>query len=518
MKSEMPPIVVSPSTSVVFVRTPNSAGQVQLPSASGIAGRVITIKDIYGNLRTNSVTIQTAGTNVFEDGTASYTVTQAFGNFTFMSDGLNTWYKLAGSSNADMNIQSLVVSSIYGSGAGLYNLNAISSATLQSSLINLTSYGFVSTNQLISTTSGVYSYVNTFIQPNQMNSTIATSIVSTVAGLGSAGYISSYGTAVLQVGLNSTLQGLGSLGYISTMGAAEVTKANLVSSTKGLEDFVNADIVSTVTGLGSLGYISTVGAAEVTKAALVSTVVGLGTLGYLSSYGTAVLQAGLNSTVAGLGSLGYVSAATNVASTVAGLGSSGYLSSYSNAVFQGGLTSTVEGLGSLGYVSAATNVASTVAGLGSSGYLSSYSNAVFQGGLTSTVAGLGSLGYISTVGAAEVTKANLVSSTKGLEDFVNADVVSTVAGLASLGYVSSSQLTSTVQSLTTYISSFIDPTELASTIVGLGTNQYISTSAFNQANTSTSQGLGTLGYVSSSQLTSTVQSLNAYHILPNGRR
>ena len=45
---------------------------------------------------------------------------------------------------------------------------------------------------------------------------------------------------------------------------------------------------------------------------------------------------------------------------------------------------------------------------------------------------------------------------------------STVIGLGTTGYVSSSQLLSTSIGLTQYISSFIDPTELTSTVIGLG--------------------------------------------------
>jgi hypothetical protein len=318
MLSEMPPIVVSPSSSVVFVRTPSATGQVQLPLANGITGRVITIKDIYGNLRNNTITVQTTGANVFEDGTANYTVSQSFGNYTFMSDGINTWYRIAGSSNTDMNIQKLTVSSIYGDGSDLYNLN------------------YVSSTQLASTVLGLQNYINT-------------DVTSTIAGLGSSGYLSSFSTTVFQGGLTSTIQGLGSLGYVSSVGGEVIGKLNLVS-----------------------------------------TVEGLGTSGYLSSYSTTVFQQELRSTIQGLGSLGYVSSVggdvigkLNLVSTVEGLGTSGYLSSYSTTVFQGGLTSSLQGLGSLDYVSS-TQLASTVLGL------ENYINT----DVTSTIAGLGSLGAV----------------------------------------------------------------------------------------------------------------------------
>jgi hypothetical protein len=203
-----------------------------------------------------------------------------------MSDGLNTWYKLAGSSNADMNIQSLVISSIGGSGAGLYNLNAVSSATLQSSLLNLTSYGFISTNQLTSTVTGLQNFVNT-------------DVTSTIIGLGTLGYVSTVtGPQVTSASLASTVAGLATSGYLST--------TQLTSTVLGLQNFINTDVTSSIVGLGTVGYVSSF------NGILPSTVKGLGSSGYLSSYSTAIFQGGLTSTIAGLGSLGYISSANVV--------------------------------------------------------------------------------------------------------------------------------------------------------------------------------------------------------------
>ena len=103
---------------------------------------------------------------------------------------------------------------------------------------------------------------------------------STVAGLGSSGYLSSYSTTVFQSNLGSTIEGLGLLGYLSSI-----------------------NIASSITGLGSSGY--------------------------LSSYSTTVFQSNLGSTIVGLGSLGYISTALSLQSTVEGLGTSGYVSSLS---------------------------------------------------------------------------------------------------------------------------------------------------------------------------------------------
>jgi len=136
---------------------------------------------------------------------------------------------------------------------------------------------------------------------------------STVAGLGTVGYISSSQ-------LRSTVSGLGSVGYFSSI--SSLASLGYVSSTQ---------LASTVTGLGTSGYIS--------SSQLISTIIGLGSLRYVSS-------SQIVSTVANLGTTGYVSTAS-LYSTVRGLGTAGYISSSQ-------FTSAIRGLGSIGYVSQAT--------------------------------------------------------------------------------------------------------------------------------------------------------------------
>jgi hypothetical protein len=136
---------------------------------------------------------------------------------------------------------------------------------------------------------------------------------STVAGLGSIGYISTSQ-------LTSTVRGLGSIGYFSSL--SSLASLGYVSSTQ---------LTSTVEGLGTSGYIS--------SSQLISSIIGLGSSRYVSS-------SQLASTLSNLGTTGYVSSAS-LFSTLRGLGTTGYISSSQ-------LISTVTGLGSIGYVSQAT--------------------------------------------------------------------------------------------------------------------------------------------------------------------
>jgi hypothetical protein len=158
-----------------------------------------------------------------------------------------------------------------------------------------------------------------------------------ISSLWSTVYATSPGN-VDQADLTSTVAGLGSSGYVSTT-------------------FMNTAIQSSLTGLGSINYISSSGLSS----ALNSTVIGLGSANYVS---TSLLNLSLTSTSIGLGNIGYISS-TSLASSITGLGSIGYISTTS-------LTSSLLGLGSLGYISS-SQLVSTLNTLGTVGYVSTAS-------------------------------------------------------------------------------------------------------------------------------------------------
>jgi len=95
------------------------------------------------------------------------------------------------------------------------------------------------------------------------------------------------------------------------------------------------------------------------------------------------------------------------------------------------------------------------------------------------------------------------------------NLVSTVAGLGSINYVSTSflntALTSSLKGLGTinYISTSYLNTALTSSLTGLGTLNYVSTSYLNSALRSSIEGLGTVGYVSAQTLAITTNTANA---------
>jgi len=128
-----------------------------------------------------------------------------------------------------------------------------------------------------------------------------------LVGLGSLGYISSptlYST--VNMALASTVAGLGTANYVSS--------TQLTSSLVGLASigFISStQLTSSLVGLASIGFIS--------STQLTSSLVGLASIGYVSS-------TQLTSSLVGLASIRYVSS-TQLTSTVTGLASSGYVSS-----------------------------------------------------------------------------------------------------------------------------------------------------------------------------------------------
>jgi hypothetical protein len=94
---------------------------------------------------------------------------------------------------------------------------------------------------LLSTASGLASYITSFIDPQEL--------ASTVQGLASASYLST-------MNLNSSITGLGTLGYVSTASLVSTTRALQVGYlTAGYLSTLN--LTSTVQGLGSANYVST---------------------------------------------------------------------------------------------------------------------------------------------------------------------------------------------------------------------------------------------------------------------
>jgi hypothetical protein len=65
-----------------------------LPTVSTNAGRYLLFKDYYGTSSNSTITVSTTGTDLIDDYNPRFTFSNAFGSFSFVSDGLRSWRML----------------------------------------------------------------------------------------------------------------------------------------------------------------------------------------------------------------------------------------------------------------------------------------------------------------------------------------------------------------------------------------------------------------------------------------
>lgn len=144
---------VSTNTMVSMLDLRAGTGAITLPLTSDIPYRVLTIKDIYGVANVSSLTLATQGTDVFENGQSTMTLTDSFDAVTLYAGQPGFWYTIGGSKWAAANIGTLstsilTVSTINGAAPwqqsyltstsqGLGTAGFISTASLTSSLQSL---------------------------------------------------------------------------------------------------------------------------------------------------------------------------------------------------------------------------------------------------------------------------------------------------------------------------------------------------------------------------------------------
>ncbi len=316
--------------------------------------------------------------------------------------------------------------------------------------------GATQAEQLMTVSSGILYLNNSTIMGT--GNLVTGQLISSIVGLGTAGYVSTFSTSQLSTGRlrsgdirTSTVNFIDTAnGGLRTLTASNdflyfnggvVNYANInyntstyiyqVSSVSTIYAFTIPVTVSSATNLYiNTNYYSSVsfstGQLTTSSVNFIDTTSGLEQLlavssGQLVLNGAAVIadltKQQLISTVGGLGSIGYVSSPQLLSTT------DGLITNLLPPYF----TSTVIGLGNSGYTSN-TQLGSTTAGL---------VNNLFPPFFTSTVIGLSDSGYISS--------SQLLSSMAGVPT-VGA-LVSSVVGLGTLGYVSSTQLTSTTTGL-----------------------------------------------------------------------
>lgn len=87
------PISIPSNTTVIPINVSSTSKTFTLPVISTNAGRVLILKDLYGNSANSTIKLSTIGVDRIErDGVSSMTLSQPFGAWTFMNDGISKWF------------------------------------------------------------------------------------------------------------------------------------------------------------------------------------------------------------------------------------------------------------------------------------------------------------------------------------------------------------------------------------------------------------------------------------------
>jgi len=117
------------NTELSLINTSANSGTITLPLASSIPGRVVEFKDIIGKFGTNTLTLNTSGSDTFEDGGTSKILKESYGSIQLVASGTK-WYLLNGT-----QVNTLQVSTL--------NANLISSINISTSAITASSITFI---------------------------------------------------------------------------------------------------------------------------------------------------------------------------------------------------------------------------------------------------------------------------------------------------------------------------------------------------------------------------------------
>jgi hypothetical protein len=352
-----------PST-VSFVSVDTATPKtIQLPLSIQRIGRVLTIKDRTGQANVNNITIQVQGSDVFQDGATSYRITVSFGSVTLVSRS-GQWLIQQGTqdikastltvqtliSTTALNASSVTANFFIGNGSLLTNivapgtvstpnlLNLVSTANLINLVSTQNLLNLISSPNLISTTAGLERYISSFIDPQELASSIrpfistpnltnlvstanlinlvstanlsnlisSPNLISTTAGLEQ--YISSFidpaelassiRPFISTPNLTNLVSTANLINLVSTQNLLNLLSSpNLISTTAGLERYISSFVDPQELASSILPFISTPNLLNLVSTSfldtqMASTVRGLGTAGYLSSFNAFSMSTG----------------------------------------------------------------------------------------------------------------------------------------------------------------------------------------------------------------------------------
>lgn len=431
--------------------------------------------------------------------------------------------------------------SFYSSVVGLGTAGYISSAQYNSfSNLIYNNISYISSGNLNSTTTNLFGYIQDIIN-SQGSGPISSFTVNGTANfystlsVGTFFYING-NISTLSTSVGDALVNLGTTpGYLSSLNSRSLSTGMITLSSINFIDTVTSvkQLVAVTNGVFKVNGASITG--DVTTGNLTSTVIGLGTTGYLSSvvFTGVVSTANLSGFVSTANLAGLVSTANlsglistaNLATLVSTANLAGLVSSANleNLVSTANLANLVSTANLANLVSTANleNLVSTanLIDLVSTASLRDFiSTPFFNTGLTSSLIGLGNLGYISSFQARQMSTGVLqVSSIR----FMDSTTTPPEAGTISLLHVSSGQLLFnggyTGSGGGAGVSQLVAGTGITlNPPVGTGTVTVTANSSLIDSSlTSTINGLGTTGYISSSQLQSSVTALKQSFFVVN---
>jgi hypothetical protein len=480
--------------------------------------------------------LQGLGTYGFVSTLSLYSTVRGLGTVGYVSSGTLT-SSLIGLGTAGY----VSTGSFYSSIVGLGTAGYVSTAQYNSfSNLIYNNFSYISSGNLNSTTTNLFGYIQDIIN-SQGSGPISSFTVNGTANfystlsVGTIFYING-NISTLSTSIGETIVNLGTTpGYLSSLNSRSLSTGMISLSSINFMDTVTGvkQLVAVTNGVFKVNGASITG--DVTTGNLASTVIGLGTSGYLSTvvFNGVVSTANLSGFVSTANLVGLVSTANlanlistaNLASLVstanlAELVSTGNLIGLVSSANLANLISTAN-LANLVSTANLANLVSTnnLIDLVSTANLRDFiSTSYFDSQITSSLIGLGNLGYVSSFQSREFSTGVLqVSSIR----FMDSTTTPPNLGTTSLLHVSSGQLLFnggfTGSGGGAGVSQLVAGTGITlNPPVGTGAVTVTANSSLIDSSlTSTINGLGTTGYISSSQLQSSVTALKQSFFVVN---